>query len=310
MAHAAKRQRHGGSSEKPRRVVVDESLYRSNHEAANSLRCRILVKLDGERFVLPPCQFRRIAMFKPVDVQPARPTPQSGRYESQCPWCEASNRPSLQLSHSKTILLTLEQQRYAILYDQLVLAPMQHVQSTLYLDDVAYTELRNYQKTLVQMFHEQQKAVLFVEISLRDPYLQNKDSGQIRRNQHSRIECFPVPLDALQVAKSYFKKAITDLVPEWAQNRKVITVTGKTGVRGSIPKGYDFVHVDYSLSGDGLACVIEDATKVPPSFSREVVAGILEMDTMERAFRSNDKYAQAFSWLRNQYKNFDWTNIT
>lgn len=309
MGFGVKRHRTNRWREPSARLVVDDSLYRANHEAADALRRQINGVLAAGHTSLPPCQFRRIAKFKPLDIRPAPAKLQKTERTGNCALCEASKHSSLHVSHSTTAFLTLEQERSAILYDQLVLAPIQHVQSTLYLDENQYTELRNYQKTLVRMFYEQGKAVLFVETSLRDPYFQNKEEGRSHPSQHCYIQCFPIPLDSLQDAKNFFKKSVTDLVPEWAQNKKVMAITGKTGVRGSIPKGFDFVHVDYSLGGDGVACVIEDATKVPSLFSREVVAGVLNMDSLERAFRSRDKYSQAFSWLKKQYQNFDWNNV-
>lgn len=310
MTYGVKRQRSDRRREPSLRMAMDSRLNQANHEAADTVRLRINAQVGKECFRLPPCQFRHIAQFKQLDIVARPPGPQNLHHDRQCAMCEASRASELQLSHSTSTFLTLEQQRYAILYDQLVLSPIQHVQSTLYLDEVAYTELRNYQKTLVRMFHEQDKAVLFVETSLGDPYHKNKEEGRYSKSQHCYIQCFPVPFDMLQDAKDFFLKAITDLLPEWAQNKKLISITGKTGVRGSIPKGFDFLHVDYSLSGEGIACVIDDPSRFPPSFSREVVAGMLKMDSLERAFRSRDRYMQAFSWLKKQYKNYDWNNVT
>ncbi|GBE59079.1 cwfj c-terminus 1 family protein, putative [Babesia ovata] len=319
MSYGAKRHRgnprRDGPSDRPGyrgRVTapyefkVDEALYQINHEAATALRRRILVREEAEGFDIGPCQFRQISQFKPLDLRAAPPRNHMGAAEGGCPLCASGPQ---RLSQSTTAFLAMEQQRHAILFDQLVLSPKQHLQSTLYLDDNTYTEIRNYQKTLVRMFDEQGKAVVFVEVSLRDPYLRNKEDGGTRRHQHCRIDCFPIPSEALDEARSFFRKAVGELVPEWARNRKVMEVKGKSGVRELIPRGFDFVYVDYSLSGDGIACVVEDGSGVPMSFAREVVAGVLRMDAMARAFRKPDTYTQALSWLRNQYQNFDWTNI-
>ncbi|CDR97008.1 CWF19, CELL CYCLE CONTROL PROTEIN, putative [Babesia bigemina] len=300
---------HRGRGMAPYQFKVDEALYQANHEAAAALRRRILVREDAEGFDIGPCQFRQISKFKPLDLRDAPPRSHMGAAEGGCPLCASGVQREQRLSQSTAAFLAMEQQRHAILHDQLVLAPKQHMQSTLYLDDNAYTEIRNYQKTLVRMFDEQGKAVVFVELSLRDPYLRNKEDSGTRRHQHCRIDCFPIPAEALDEAKSFFRKAIGDLVPEWSRNKKVLEVKGKTGVREHIPRGFDFVHVDYSLSGDGIACVVEDASRVQMSFAREVIAGVLRMDAMARAFRKPDTYKQALSWLRNQYQNFDWTNI-
>ncbi|EDO08103.1 hypothetical protein BBOV_III005400 [Babesia bovis T2Bo] len=287
-------------------VQIDEALYMANRNAAIKLKESILKRENAEDFALGPCQFRRISTFQKVDSRP-RPSMQKTEGTTKfCVMCPSSMQKEIELSQSQTVYLAMEQQRHAIQGDQLIIAPKQHVQSTLYLDDNTYTELRNYQKTLVKMFYEQDKTVLFIETALSDPYLRNKEDGGSRPQQHCYIQCFPIPLEALDDAKSMFRKALDDLVPDWAHNRKLMNVTGKTGVRDVMPKGFDFIHVDFGLSGEGIACVIEDLNRITPHFAREVVAGVLHMDSMERAFRSTDKYMQALSWLRRQYKNYDW----
>ncbi|GIX60772.1 CwfJ family protein [Babesia caballi] len=316
MSHGAKRHRGGSRRDRadhsgaaiPARV--DEALFQANHEAAAVLRRRILVQLDAEGCTLGPCQFRQIATFKQLDLAPVPPRQHGAPSDGGCPWCVASRQRNLHISQSDTAFLALEHWRQAVLFDHLVLAPKQHVQNTLYLDDDAYTELRNYQKTLVRMYDQQGKAVVFVEVSLGDPFLRNKEDGGARQGPHCRIECFPLPADALGEAKSMFRRALSELVPDWAQSRRLLAINGNTGVRGRVPRGFDFVHVDYALDGEGLVCIVEDHDRASHSLAREVVAGVLRMDAMQRAFRSAEKHAEASSWLTSTYRNFDWTNIT
>ncbi|GFE53164.1 cwfj c-terminus 1 family protein, putative [Babesia ovis] len=302
-----RRDRHDGRP--VRQVQIDEALYMANRDAAVTLRTRILKREDAEGHKLGPCQFRQICTYQQLDNRPRPPMQRTEGSSTTCPFCPSSRQRELQISQSQTAYLAMEQRRNAILCDQLVLAPKQHVQSTLYLDDQTYTELRNYQKTLVRMFHEQDKAVIFVETALNDPYHRNKEDGGTRYQQHCYIQCFAIPVDAVDEAKSMFRRAFNELVSDWGQNRKIISVTEKTGVRNLVPRGFDFVHVDYGLSGDGIACVVEDLSKITASFAREVVAGVLRMDAMERAFRSSDKQLQALSWISKQYQSFDWVNL-
>ncbi|KAK2196660.1 bifunctional Cwf19-like protein/Cwf19-like protein [Babesia duncani] len=186
-------------------------------------------------------------------------------------------------------------EREAILVDELCLVPTRHVLRINELNDDEYTELRNYQKTLVQMFYNMQKALLFVETSL------------VKSSEHAMIYCFAIPEEMLDDAKMHFKATMQDQLSDWSENFKIIKITGKQGTRGFIPRDFSFMHVDYNLQ-EGVACVLDDNRNLR-NLARQVVAGILKIDPFQRAFRNATEYQAALARLLREYSKYDWTTM-
>ncbi|UVC54650.1 hypothetical protein MACJ_003619 [Theileria orientalis] len=343
----------------------DEELYKLNYTASEKLRSKILSEFSLESHEIPSCVYKKTAKLE-VASQTWKPRSVS---TSRCFYCSLKrNFANSVISSSDSVTLILDSLKNCILEHQLLLVSKSHVQNTLYLDDNAYTEFRNYQKTLVHMFQQMNRCVIFVETSMNDKSLKDSEHDQdIRRfksktyeadyfessgtNQsdsgthriqgtdsdrysvrdrsnedyrakhrprndshqsssqhtnHCKIECYPIPLEYFEEARLYFTKALDEMGPSWSQNKKM-AITGKTGVRGSIPRGFDYIHIDFSLLGDAVAHVIDDPSNLRYTFARNIVAGILNMDQLERAFRDSEDYNQGINNIRKLYKDFDWT---
>ncbi|CDJ67339.1 hypothetical protein, conserved, partial [Eimeria necatrix] len=60
---------------------------------------------------------------------------------------------------------------------------------------------------------------------------------------------------------TYYRKAFAESEGFWQSHKTVIEAKGRGGVRGTIPKGFPYIHVDFSLE-DGLAHVIDDGEEL------------------------------------------------
>merc|ERR1712117_646051 len=98
----------------------------------------------------------------------------------------------------------------------------------------------------------------------------------LHHHPHTCIECVPLPREMGDMAPIYFKKAIQEVGPEWAQNKKLVDLS-KKDIRHSVPKGFPYFSVDFGLHG-GYAHVLEDEKSFPPWFGREIVGGMLDCD--------------------------------
>ncbi|CDI86600.1 hypothetical protein, conserved [Eimeria praecox] len=136
------------------------------------------------------------------------------------------------------------------------------------LEDEAFECMRNYMKSLVAFFLERGQAVLFIETL-------------------------------------YFRKAFSEAEGFWQNHKTYIEAKGRGGVRGTIPKGFPYIYVDFSLE-DGLAHVIEDTEEFSASFGHEVFLGMLEKEKTERPFRDIRLYKENVQRLKREYAAFDW----
>jgi hypothetical protein len=134
-----------------------------------------------------------------------------------------------------------------------LIVPVEHVKSTLELEDDAWTEMRNFMKCLMRMFHSQGKSCVFIE---------TVSQGL----QHAFIECIPLDQELKDDAPAYFKEAILAADEEWSQHRKVID-TRTRGFRHAMSSRMSYFHVWFTLDG-GFGHVIEDARKFPPYFGK------------------------------------------
>jgi len=86
-------------------------------------------------------------------------------------------------------------------------------------------------KCLIQMFAEEDRAVIFMETVIN-----------LRKQRHTVIECIPVSYDDYDDSPAYFKDAIQKESEEWSQHRKIID-TSKNGFRRSMVKDLPYFHV-------------------------------------------------------------------
>ncbi len=178
-----------------------------------------------------------------------------------------------------------------------LLVPTEHTMCSMALDENVWSEVQVFQKGLTHMFSAQGMDAVFMETYT-----------STRRKTHMCIECIPVPKAEGELVPMYFKKAILESDEEWAQNKKLVD-TRKKGVRSSIPTGLPYFFVDFGLDG-GYAHIIEDQSKFPHYFGREVIGGLLDLEPRfwlkppkEDFERQKEKVLQLSKW----WKPYDWT---
>lgn len=176
-----------------------------------------------------------------------------------------------------------------------LIVPMEHVSSSLQVDENIWSEINIFRKGLTRMFSDRGMDVVFMEMSTRS------------RN-HTVIECIPLPQEVGQLAPMYFKKAIQEGDREWSDNKKVID-TSKKGVRSSLPVGLPYFFVEFGTDG-GYGHIVEDSTKFPYYFGKEVCGGMLDVEPRlwlkphrESFERQKEKVIQFSEW----WAPYDWT---
>ncbi|CEI92892.1 hypothetical protein RMCBS344292_07139 [Rhizopus microsporus] len=145
-----------------------------------------------------------------------------------------------------------------------MIVPLQHVTSMLECDDDVWTEVRNFQKCLMKMFHEQNRGTIFMETVVN-----------LRSHRHTVIEAIPVPYDVYDDAPAYFREAIMSSEEEWSQHKKLIDTTER-GFRRSMVKNLPYFHVWFGLD-KGYGHVIENTSNFPYWFGKEVIAGMMDI---------------------------------
>ncbi|PHJ18289.1 protein cwfj c-terminus 1 family protein [Cystoisospora suis] len=182
--------------------------------------------------------------------------------------------------------------RFCVFRTHLLILPVAHTGALTALDDSGYEEIRNFQKSLVAFFETQNKVPVFIETVSR---FVSKERNWMGGGPHTAVEVLPIELDRLSEAKTFFRKAFDEVEGEWQQNKKVIEVRGREGVRRAIPANFPYIHVDFGLGG-GLAHVIEDGRAFPSNFGQEVILGMHELCSTDRAFPTS-QYVPASSGI-------------
>ncbi|CEM08538.1 unnamed protein product [Vitrella brassicaformis CCMP3155] len=226
---------------------------------------------------------------------------------ADCSFCMESDkfagRLDCLISQSFKVYLCFQSFSQASFDPHLFIAPIPHVGSVTNLDEDVYDELRNYQKCLVRYFDARNQAPIFIE-TVR--FFVSPEKAMMGGGPHTIVEVVAVPADRLQEAKTYFSKAFGESGSEWSQNKKIVPTSGKTGVRGRIPKNFPYVHVDFSLT-EGLGHVIEDTEEFPRNFARDVLLGMLEMTSMDKPFVDKKSFYAAVKAFKEGFQPFDWT---
>eukprot|EP01116_Phalansterium_solitarium_P017099 TRINITY_DN412_c2_g1_i1.p1 TRINITY_DN412_c2_g1~~TRINITY_DN412_c2_g1_i1.p1 ORF type:complete len:808 (-),score=348.54 TRINITY_DN412_c2_g1_i1:213-2636(-) len=178
-----------------------------------------------------------------------------------------------------------------------LVVPMAHCTALNTADEEVTNEIQTFQKYLVKMFAAQRRSCVFVETVM-----------ELKRQTHTVLECIPLPAADAEQAPIYFKKAILESESEWSQHKKLISTVGK-GIRRSIPGGFAYFHVEFDTDG-GFAHVIEDDKRFSRHFGREVIAGMLDIDTDVWMRPKNDTADSAKLKLKaflQAWSPFDWT---
>lgn len=177
------------------------------------------------------------------------------------------------------------------------IVPMEHAACSLHLDENVWSEINIFRKGLTRMFSDHGMDVVFMEMY-----------SSVRRKSHAYIECIPLPKEVGELAPMYFKKAIMESDEEWSDNKKLID-TSKKGVRGSVPLGLPYFFVEFGMDG-GYGHIVEDQSKFPHYFGREVCGGMLDAEPRlwlkphrESFERQKRRVVQLSEW----WTPYDWT---
>jgi len=229
---------------------------------------------------------------------------------SQCTRCMESKRFGRRdaiMSVAQHTYLCVEGFNQSILPGQVFIAPMEHLPATTDLDEEVYREIRNYQKCLVRFFEAEEppRAVIFAESAV---HRVSRDKALMGAGPHAVVTAYPVELGLLQEARAYWRKAFDEAECEFTvQHRKVIETDAKGGVRRAIPKGFAYVHADFSLGG-GYAHVVEDTQEFPRDFAQQTIAGMCQLTVLDRAYTSREAYRVACNETIARFRKggFDW----
>ncbi len=169
----------------------------------------------------------------------------------------------------------------------------------LQVDDATWTEVRNFQKCLIQMFMAQGKEVLFLETAT---HLQRR---------HAIMEAIPLSPDEMGKAPLYFRKAMQEAESEWSQHAAKAVIETKTkGLRGSVPPSFPYLYAQFGYA-NGYVHVIDDERKFDANLGRQVAVGLLRLppEAMHQRSRADAPavVAAAATDFRKAFAKYDWT---
>jgi len=285
-----------------------------NHILKKGNKFRVLHEEDDEAYALgwyenssKQTDAKRLAEKQPQ--QEARDKQRIQKNLEYCTRCMESKRfgrKDALISVSPHAYLCFAGFKEGVLPDQVFIAPLEHVPAGTELDDAVWTDIRNYQKCLVRYFEAQEpaRAVLFTETAIHSL---SRDKLLLGSGPHTVITAYPIELELLVEARSFWKKAFDEAENEFiTQHKKVIETSAKTGVRGAVPRGFPYVHVDFSLGG-GYAHVVEDIAEFPKDFMQHTVAGMCELTILDRAYTEKEQHRAAMEGMKQRFaKGFDW----
>ncbi|GAA5979489.1 hypothetical protein JCM5350_003922, partial [Sporobolomyces pararoseus] len=205
------------------------------------------------------------------------------------------------------------------------IVPLTHCLSCLEVDEEeGWEEIKNFMKTLMQMYAQEDKGVVFFETITSHKY-----------QKHSYIECIPVPFDLFDQLPIYFQEAISTSESEWSQHKKLITFSSQRPFRRALVPNLPYFMVQFDYKGEnGYGHIIEGVDDAPDRdldgeerrgevgekgggeftryFAQEIIGNLLDLPP--RAWRKpkrldrrdNGKRIEAF---RKKYDKYDWTKM-
>ncbi|EIM85864.1 uncharacterized protein STEHIDRAFT_147469 [Stereum hirsutum FP-91666 SS1] len=200
-----------------------------------------------------------------------------------------------------------------------LIVPIQHHLTMLEADDDVWDEIRNFMKSLMRMFAEDDKGVIFFETVLTLKY-----------QKHSFIECVPVPWEQFDILPGYFKESILMSEAEWSQHKKLIDFSSRSGgFRRMMVPNLPYFMVQFDYKGEkGYGHVIEGSNdalgeedepmdegekgggEFPRYFAGEIIGNVLELEARRWRhprrvdFRQNQRRVSEF---KKRFDAFDWT---
>ena len=162
-------------------------------------------------------------------------------------------------------------------------------------------------KALTRMYASKKLGILFYENAARP-----------EKQQHAMLTAVAAPQNDISSAPGFFREAILQEAPEWAQHKKIIDTglaaksgLGRAAFRQRMTKEMPYFHVWFSLDG-GVGHIVEDGAKWPKAdlFAREVLGEMLQKDFEVIRARGRwvrgDRRVEGFKDL---FAPFDWTKL-
>ncbi|KAG1775819.1 CwfJ C-terminus 1-domain-containing protein-like protein [Suillus placidus] len=204
-----------------------------------------------------------------------------------------------------------------------LIVPIQHHLTMLEADDDVWDEVRNFMKSVMRMFAEEDKGVIFYETVI-----------SLKPQKHTCIECVPLPWDKYDDIPAYFKESILASEAEWSTHKKLIDFSARPGGfrRAMVPNlPYFMVQFDYKGekgyghviegTGESAATGEEDGAldegdkgggDFPRYFAGEIIGNVLDLEPRRWMrprrvdYRHNKDRIQR---LKKMYEKFDWTGL-
>jgi len=226
---------------------------------------------------------------------------------TRCMESKKFNRREAMISTAQHAYLCVDAMNQCIVPGQVFIAPIDHVSAITDVDEQVWTEIRNYQKCLVRFYESEEppRAVIFAETSV---HRVSKEKALMGAGPHAAIVAYPIELGLLTEARAFWKKALDEAECEFStQHKKVIETDGKNGVRSKIPKGFPYIHADFSAGG-GFAHVVDDVIEFPRNFVQHTIAGMCELTVLDRAYPGREEYRRACADIVQRFADggFDW----
>ncbi|KAI0279233.1 CwfJ C-terminus 1-domain-containing protein-like protein [Russula aff. rugulosa BPL654] len=232
---------------------------------------------------------------------------------ASCPYCYGEDD-----SLPKAPMVALGTRVYlsCTLHDELVpghclIVPIQHHLTMLEGDDDVWDEIRNFMKSLMRMYSEEDKGVVFYETVIT-----------LKWQKHSVIECVPVPWEQ-------FDESILMSEAEWSQHKKLIDfATRPGGFRRMMVPNLPYFMVQFDHKGEkGYGHVIEGSGDAagdegeldegekgggdfPRYFAGEIIGNLLDLEPRRwRRPRRLDfgRNKERVAGFKKRFDRFDWT---
>lgn len=225
-----------------------------------------------------------------------------------CPFCFENERPQTTIISVATRVYLCLAAEPTLAKGTTIIVPIDHHINTLECDNDEWEEIRNFMKSLTQMWAKHNRGVLFYE------------NAVLRSDrQHGGIVAVPVSFGLLDEAPGFFSQSILEFSDEWESHRKIIETAKKAressseaakyAFRSSIAKQAPYFHVWFNING-GMGHIVEDINRWPKGdlFARQVIGGMLQLDPSiiqrQGEFRTNNQGRQYFE---TRWANYDWT---
>eukprot|EP01130_Rhizamoeba_saxonica_P012769 TRINITY_DN5419_c0_g1_i2.p1 TRINITY_DN5419_c0_g1~~TRINITY_DN5419_c0_g1_i2.p1 ORF type:complete len:595 (+),score=144.73 TRINITY_DN5419_c0_g1_i2:297-2081(+) len=217
----------------------------------------------------------------------------------QCYYCFDNQFVGQQLRISMGNYVYLILPKNPIVPGHCLIVPMEHHNGgSRNVDEDTWEEIQKYMKSLCKLNYQKGMGTVFIETNV--PY-----KNQVH---HTFIECIPFDREMCALGPMYFKKAIEEDGPRWANNPKLIDCS-KKGLRRSIPPDFKYFYVQFGMS-QCWSHLIENPAKFTPNFGVNILAGIMQVDVEEYRLAPRLTYEQEMQnkvLFLDTWDDFDWT---